>query len=529
ELNKRAAEIASILESKGVMPGDIVGIMIERSIEMITGIMAILKTRAAYLPIAPTFPGQRIRYMLEDSKTKILLSDSGKRLSKPDLTGKPITCIEVPITINTDTSPVHPVHEPVPNIRHPASGIAYIIYTSGTTGKPKGVAVPHSAAVNRLYWVREKYQLDKSDVVVQKTAITFDVSVCELFRWLLPGAALYLLPEGGEKEPGAIIIAIEKHHATTVDFVPSMLTVFMEEVKERGMLDKLRTLRWVFVGAETLPPELAETFIQTIGSRSDTRLINAYGPTEATVDVTWFDCAAAANYETVPIGKPMANTTLLVLDKYRRLQPPGIPGELCIAGQCLAAGYLNQPELTGEKFINFKLQETKDKTYPGNQYPITNNVFYHTGDLVRWLPDGNIDFLGRIDHQVKIRGYRIELGEIENTLLSNPIIKETIVLAKRDKENNNYLAAYYVPKAPDAKGTKISQLRVFLSEKLPGYMVPAYFIPLDKLPLTSHGKIDRKALPEPETTARLSKVYVAPISETEKKLAAIWQDVLGTP
>ncbi|MCP4153521.1 MAG: AMP-binding protein, partial [bacterium] len=328
ELNNRAAAIASILVSKGVKPGDSVGIMIERSIQLITGILAILKAGAAYLPIAPAFPGERIRYMLEDSNAKIFLSNSGKELSKPDLTGKMTACIELPITINADTphitpvNPVHPVHkvhqvhkvhEPVSNIRHPASSIAYIIYTSGTTGNPKGVAVPHSAAVNRLYWVKEKYRLNESDVVLQKTAVTFDVSVCELFRWLLPGATLYLLPPGEEREPGAIINAIEKQNASTVDFVPAMLEVFLEEVKESSLLNKLRTLRWVYVGAETLPAELAEKFTQTIGSRSDTRLINAYGPTEATVDVTWFDCAAAANYETVPIGKPMANTTLLVL------------------------------------------------------------------------------------------------------------------------------------------------------------------------------------------------------------------------
>ncbi|MCP4157021.1 MAG: amino acid adenylation domain-containing protein, partial [bacterium] len=564
ELNKRAAATASILESKGVAPGDIVGLMMERSIEMITGIMAILKTGAAYLPIDPAFPAERIQYMLEDSKTKILLSDNGIRLSKLALTGKPNACIEIPVTINTAPPPVHPVHNVhhVHNIHEPASGIAYIIYTSGTTGKPKGVAVPHSAAVNRMYWIREAYQLDKNDVVMQKTAITFDVSVCELFRWLLPGATLYLLPRGGEREPEVIINAIEKHHITTADFVPSMLTVFMEEVKERGIVYKLRTLRWVVVGAETAPPELVETFIQKISSPFDTRLVNAYGPTEATVDVTRFDCEAAANYKKVPIGKPIANTTLLILDKYHRLQPVGIPGELCITGACLAAGYLNRPELTAEKFKKDSWQlavgswqkekqkaKEPEKVNPsqlpgtapqirvfggvgtflqkGSDPPVAS--LYHTGDRARWLPDGNIDFLGRIDHQVKIRGYRIEPDEIKNQLLTHEDVKEAVVVVRKGRRDDKYLCAFFVTKAELAsRGTVIGEiLRIYLEKRLPQYMVPSYFKALDKIPLTANGKVDNKKLAEIKIeTGDDRNTYAPPRNEIEKKLAALWAGIL---
>ncbi|MCP4151933.1 MAG: amino acid adenylation domain-containing protein, partial [bacterium] len=504
-----------------------------------------------------SYPEERIDYMLKDSNARLLVKELKelnelhelnelkelnelhelnelkelKELGKSDGSdelGKGIETIDIntiyQLFVTKEAQPQEP------HISHPASApLAYIIYTSGTTGKPKGVAVPHSALANRLYWVRQHYSLTETDVIIQKTAFTFDVSVCEIFRWIIPGAKLLILPEGAEKDAEVITEATARHGATTVDFVPTMLTVFLEYLKDNEIIDKLKTLRWVFVGAEILPPALTEAFYRHIGKHTETSLINAYGPTEATVDVTWFDCAAAKDYETVPIGKPIANTTLLVLDKQNCLQPVGIPGELLISGPCLAAGYLNNPELTAQKFSPHEGNLFKNApSFPNNQYPITNNVFYHTGDLVRWLPDGNIEFLGRIDQQVKIRGFRIELGEIENHLLSNNNIKDTVVLAKKDIENNNYLAAYYVRK--DAKEQQepisISQLRHFLSQKLPDYMIPSYFVPLEKIPLTPNGKVDRKALPEPGETARISSEYQPPTNETEKKLAAIWQYVL---
>ncbi|MCP4153043.1 MAG: amino acid adenylation domain-containing protein, partial [bacterium] len=436
QLNRTSSYQARQLAKKGFQAGDIAGIMGERSPRLITLIMAILKAGGAYLPIDPAFPEERIRYMMEDSSAKILLSESGEGLSKADLTGKMTTCMEMPINLNTDAQQiphthsvhnVHQVHDPVSgiqqpessiqhpesSIQYPATSLAYIIYTSGTTGKPRGVAVPHSAVVNRLHWIKAKYQITENDVIMLKAAVTFDVSVCEIFRVILPGASLYLLPQGEEKEPPAIIRAIQKHKISIVGFIPSMMTVFLEEVENSSAHNKCRTLRKVIVGAEAMPPELTEQFQRTIGNRLNVRMTNAYGPTEATVDVTSFDCTAAKDYQTVPIGKPIANTTLLIVDRNKKLQPVGIPGELCIAGESLAAGYLNRPELTAEKFEEAGWQDSL--SFPNNQYPIPNNVFYFTGDLARWLPDGNIDFIGRIDHQVKVRGYRIELGEIQNS------------------------------------------------------------------------------------------------------------------
>ncbi|MCP4154544.1 MAG: amino acid adenylation domain-containing protein, partial [bacterium] len=340
---------------------------------------------------------------------------------------------------------------------------------------------------------------------------------------------LFILPKGAEKETGAISDAIGRQCATTVDFVPAMLKVFLDYLETQGTINELLTLRWVFVGAETLHTELTKAFYRIIGSHTNARLINAYGPTEATVDVTWFDCAAAGDYETVPIGKPMANTTLLILDKHYTIQPVGIPGELCIAGTCLAAGYLNRPELTSEKFVkNEKVLSPPGPSLPYNQSTLSGNYFYKTGDRAKWLPDGNIEFLGRIDQQVKVRGFRIELGEIENSLLTHPGIKEAVVIARqsRNGDGENTLCAYIVTKHGEQNPETGSPAAVtpaeYLAQTLPPYMIPAHFVQLEKIPLTANGKVDKKVLPPPGI--KKGHDFTAPRNHMEEKLAELWAE-----
>ncbi len=489
-LNHKSHHLSSQLIKKGVLPNTIVGIMVERSLEMVIGIIAILKSSAAYLPIAPDCPEDRKQYMLVDSNAKILLTANLIQASTP------ITPI-IPIT------PILPII-PIPPITP-----AYVIYTSGSTGKPKGVLISHRAVVNRLFFVSNHYQLDAHDVILQKTPYTFDVSVCELFRWILPGATLCLLPSGGENQPELILDTIAKYHVTTIDFVPSALHVFLAWMTLAHTHDKWLSLRWVFIGAEVVRPELVAAFNKIVSGRGNIQLINAYGPTEATVDVTSFNCSTHQSQSLIPIGKPMANTQIYILDSTKRILPIGLSGELYIAGECLALGYLNNPELTAATFTSWSIAATASQR------------IYKTGDLARWLADGNIEFLGRIDNQVKIRGFRIELGEIESSLAQYPGIKEVVVLMREDVIGEKYLCAYIVT-SPDIS---IAPLRDYLSTQLPEYMIPPYFIPLEKIPVTQNGKIDRQALPHPELNS--GNNYMAPRNETERQLVSLWSEILN--
>ncbi|MCP4146759.1 MAG: amino acid adenylation domain-containing protein, partial [bacterium] len=313
-------------------------------------IIAIWKAGAAYLPIDPEYPQERINYILKDSNAKILI----KKLH--------------------ELNELHEFRElkaasptaPVSGHRHPATSQAYIIYTSGTTGKPKGVVVPHTSFVNRLDWLQRRYGLEAGDVFIQKTPLTFDVSVCEMFRWISGGGRVILLKPGGEKDPEIMVDAVARHGATTIDFVPSMLNEFLEYIQTNNAMPAVATLRWVFVGVEALHMTLVEKYNRTLYRHTGARLINAYGPTEATVDITAYDCSQTGdmpeeNHEKVPIGRPIQNTQIVILDKHGNIQPERVPGELCITGKSLALGYLNKPELTAEKFANYKLQATNHK------------------------------------------------------------------------------------------------------------------------------------------------------------------------
>ncbi|MCP5103151.1 MAG: amino acid adenylation domain-containing protein, partial [bacterium] len=503
QLNRSSDQAASFLQKEGVAPGGIVGLMLERSLEMMVGIFGILKAGAAYLPIDPNYPQERIDFMVADSNANCIVTPTHPALRAPLSRGDSDW-------ESAQASFKSPLERGTP--KGGGVSIVYVIYTSGSTGRPKGVMIEHRSLVNRLNWMQRAYPIGPGDVILQKTTTTFDVSVWELFWWSFQGASLCLLGPGEEKDPAAIIRAIDTYNVSTMHFVPSMLNVFLEYLE--GMADScsLASLRQVFASGEALGIHHVTAFNRLISRKNGARLINLYGPTEAAIDVSYFNCPTGEDIGdiVIPIGKPIDNIRLYILDKHMQLLPPGVPGELCIAGVGLARGYLNRPELTGEKF---------NKSYRT----------YKTGDLARWLPPaggpskGNIEYLGRIDHQVKVRGFRIELGEIESRLLAHEAIKEAVVTVREEKSGDRYLCAYFTAGAGEIP---VDQLRDMLSQYLPHYMVPSYFIQLEKMPVTPSGKVDRKALPRPAAIAAGNGEYVPPSNEIEGKLAAIWQRLL---
>lgn len=500
DLQERSNQIAHFLQKmRGVQPGDLVAIMLEREDYLIPCIFAILKIGAAYVPIDPLFPVERINSILEDSEVDVVISRGRYLIDK---------MIPVPGLVNLDSAESY-FNEFSGEFSYSelsSSALAYVIYTSGSTGKPKGVMIEHHSVVNRILWMQRKYPIDASDVLMQKTPVVFDVSVWELFWWSITGAALFLLKPDGEKDPLEIVDAIDKHRVTVIHFVPTMFNAFLKQVDEDRPFDRLRTLKYVFTSGEALKPGHVSAFKQLLYTHCDTRLINLYGPTEATVDVSYYECDCDNPDSVVPIGRPIDNIRLYILDRNDNLSPVGIAGELCIAGVGLARGYLNNDQLTQSKFVTISL---------GGGVRI-----YKTGDLARWKTDGNIEYLGRIDHQVKLRGYRIELSEIEYHLMRYPAVKEAIVLAK-GADGDKFLAAYFVADVM----IETVELKDYLSQKLPEYMIPACFVQLDVIPLTVNGKLDRKALPEPQF--QVSVNFIVPETKEERLLAEIWSKVLG--
>ena len=502
QLHESSNKIAAYLqEVQHVKIGDFVGVMLEREEHLIQFIFGILKVGAAYIPIDSKYPAERINSIITDSGLKVLVT-RGSYIDN-SLKAKPALRI---VDLDTDLASIKTFHaKQLPGSKIKGSDLAYVIYTSGSTGKPKGVMIEHHAVINRIVWMQKRYSLSDKDVLLQKTPVTFDVSVWELFWWSFTGASLCLLQPEGEKDPGVIINTIKRNKVTTIHFVPSMLNGFLSFLGDDFVFSDLASLRQVFASGEALNPKQVNWFGRTLHKNCGTSLINLYGPTEATVDVSYYECTFGKECTLVPIGKPIDNIRLYIHGKGNILQPVGVPGELCIGGVGVARGYLNNEILTGEKFIDD---------------PFLGDRIYKTGDLVRWLPDGNIEYLGRIDHQVKIRGYRIELGEIESQLLQHAGIEEGVVLAK-EKEGDKYLVSYYV----SSQGVEDWELKSFLSSRLPEYMVPAYFVKLAALPLTGNGKLDRRALPE--ALIHSGDVYVAPRSKEEKLLAEVWSKVLG--
>ena len=514
ELNERANQLAHYLQQLGVKPEAIVGICVERSIEMVVGILSILKAGGAYLPLDPAYPQERLAWMLEDAQVPLLLTQARLVEALPPHRAK-VICLDtdwnsdaystaMPAVGQGQTAIAQQSREN-PTSEVTANNIAYVIYTSGSTGRPKGVMNTHKGLCNRLLWMQDAYQLTADDRVLQKTPFSFDVSVWEFFWTLLNGARLIVAKPGGHQDSAYLVKLITSQQITTLHFVPSMLQVFLEEPE----LESSKCLKRVICSGEVLPFGLQERFF----ARLDAELHNLYGPTEAAIDVTFWQCKRQSNSRTVPIGRPIANTQLYVLNSHLQPVPIGVVGELYIGGAGLARGYLNRPELTAEKFI---------------PHPFSNEPgarLYKTGDLVRFRPDGNLEFIGRIDHQVKVRGFRIELGEIEGLLGQHPGVREAVVMAREDVPGDQRLVAYVVP-ATDAALTA-SQLRNFVKAQLPEYTIPSAFVLMDVLPLTTNGKVDRRALPAPDSDRpELEVVYQAPQTELEQAIATIWQDVL---
>ena len=470
QLNEQANQLAHRLRDDGVVPGELVAILAERSFAMLIGIYGVLKSGGAYLPLSPEDPPERIAYIVADARVRIVLVHGATASKAP--AGVPVINLEEPhIYAGLATNPAL-VNRP--------EDLAYVIYTSGSTGKPKGVMIEHRSVVNRLHWMQQAYPIDERDVLLQKTPYYFDVSVWELFWGLLEGASLCLLRPHGERAPQILLETIRKHRVSVLHFVPSMLSVFLEYLDGRPekVSGSLSSLRRVFASGEALSPAHVRKFNAVIGASTGCRLTNLYGPTEATVDVTYYDCPAEGDVDCVPIGRPIQNIRAYVM---RDGQPMPVEetGELCLAGVGLARGYLNNPELTAERFV-------ENPAVPGER-------IYRTGDLARWLPDGNLEYLGREDHQVKIRGLRIELGEIENTIRKFTGVTDCVVVTKAYSESIVVIVAYLVAR----QKVDLGALKQHLQRLLPEYMVPGQFVEIAALPLTATGKVDRKALPEP--------------------------------
>ncbi|BAY78314.1 amino acid adenylation domain-containing protein [Nostoc linckia NIES-25] len=519
ELNCRANQLANYLQTLGVKSDTLVGICVERSIEMVVGLLGILKAGGAYVPLDPEYPSDRLSFMLEDAQVAVLLTQQ-RLLEKLPQHQAQVVCLD------TDWQSISASSQENSITSVQADNLAYVIYTSGSTGRPKGVLIQHGAIANHCCIIQQTYALEKSDRVLQFASINFDASIEQIFPTLMVGATLVL--RGSDVWTPANFQKVILDFGLTVINLP---TAYWQQVTQEWaksqVLDINRHLRLVVVGGDVILPEYVNFWQQS--SMSGVRLINAYGPTETTITATLFEIppqlSQGNNLYKIPIGRPLPNRTVYILDKRLQPVPIGVPGELYIGGECLAKGYLNLPELTQEKFI---------------LSPFDNSKLYKTGDLVRYLADGTIEYLGRIDNQVKIRGFRIELGEIETALSQYPHVQANCVIAREDVPGNKTLVAYIVAQkeqtcterpvlsgAEGSRGTpKVNELRSFLKEKLPEYMVPNAIVFLEALPLTPNGKIDRRALPVPDLDSILLEKYVAPRTPTEELLAQIWAQVL---
>ncbi|GAA2496716.1 amino acid adenylation domain-containing protein [Streptomyces gobitricini] len=497
QLNAAANRLARVLRDRGVGADDVVGVCLPRSPRMLVAVYAVLKAGGAYVPLDPTLPANRIAYIVDHSGTGLVLVDDDTAHAVP---GRATLHVDDPDVAAQDGTDLPAVSGP--------GHLAYVIYTSGSTGRPKGVMVEHRAIVNRLWWMQRAYPLGPGDTVLHKTPFTFDVSVWEIFWWSLAGASVVTLPNGDEKNPELIARRIAEFGVTTTHFVPSMLHAFLQYTAATGGSPGLGSLRRVFASGEALAVAHVQAFTRDLGAHAE--LVNLYGPTEAAVDVTCQPCAGTDATRTVPIGRPIDNIRLHIRTRDGGRAPIGTPGELCIAGTGLARGYLNAPELTEERFIP-------------NAFEPAGRL-YRTGDLARWLPDGTIEYLGRIDTQVKIRGYRIELGEIEHVASAAPGVADCAVTTAPDAAGDHALVAYVVP----GDGYRADALRAALTAELPSYMVPRHLVEVTAIPTSHNGKRDLKSLPLPSVAPAATGEHIAPRTPVEETVAAIWAEVLGT-
>ncbi|MEA5581860.1 amino acid adenylation domain-containing protein [Nodularia harveyana UHCC-0300] len=487
QLNTRANQLAHYLQSVGVGADTLVGIYAERSLEMVVGLLGILKAGGAYLPLDPEYPAERLAFMIQDAEINILLTQTHLLDSLPSQQAQ-IICLDQDSYYTDETH----------RASSSPSDLAYVIYTSGSTGKPKGVMIPHRAIVNHMVWMQNTFPLTSHDQVLQKTPFSFDAAIWEFYAPLLAGAQLVMAQPGGHRDSTYLIDVINKYQITTLQLVPSLLRMLLDS----GDFSSCKSLKRIFCGGEVLTTELVER----CQSQINAEIYNLYGPTEATIDATCSKVAAGIN-QTVPIGCPIANTQIYLLDQNLQPVPVGVPGEIYIGGAGLARGYLHRPELTQERFI---------------PNPFSEGHLYKTGDLARYLPDGQIEYLGRVDFQVKLRGFRIELGEIETALTQHPQVQQAAAIIREDQPGDQRLVAYIIP-AGDAPTS--DELRHSLQQQLPDYMIPTAFVVLDTFPLTPNGKLNRNALPAPEINYT-SENFVSPRTETEVLIADVFAAVL---
>ncbi len=490
ELNEQTNRVAHFLRDKYLMqPDDRVGVMVDRSERLVISLLGIMKSGGAYMPVDPTYPAERISYILRDSGCKVVLTEEqhGSLLSLMENNPEIVNLRDIRHSGTENPCPAISPHD-----------LAYIIYTSGSTGQPKGVMLEHSGFVNMILSQISQLGIRQKDRVLQFASCSFDGSMYEIFAALFSGAGLVCITDDQVRDPEKLVRAIQRKKVSVAALPPSYLEILG--------LERLRGLKALITAGENAIPDEGKF------TDADHQYWNLYGPTEASVTATCFPVKPHQSLKTdIPIGKPVSNTEVLIMDASgKQLQPIGIPGEMCLGGVGLARGYLNKPELTAEKFVSHPFRE--------------GERLYRTGDLGCWLPDGNIEFLGRNDDQVKIRGHRIELGEIEDRLVSHEAVKKAVVVAKKFRGSHEELTAYITGQ----NDLNMSELRDYLKVALPDYMIPSYFVRMEKLPLTPNKKIDKKALPDPsEAGMEMAEEYMPPLCETESRLADIWQEVLG--
>ncbi|WP_343745933.1 non-ribosomal peptide synthase/polyketide synthase [Chitinophaga sp.] len=489
-LDERAVQLAHYLLGQGVKAGDRVPVCLERSPDIVMAMLAIMKAGAAYVPVDPAYPLDRIRYMLQDSGATVIITDTACYDSLPEIDQLAVIRLDV----DRDEITRYKSAAGLPEIT--AGHIAYLIYTSGSTGQPKGVMVPHRGLSNLIHWHQQAFRVNAHSRATAVSGVGFDAFGWEVWPYLAAGAYVYL-PDNDTRVLMPSLIALHRQQGFTHAFISTA------QVQEfiRTAADKILPLQYLLTGGDQLPA----TDINGLSYK----IINNYGPTENSVVATWYELTAADKDRAPVIGRPVSNTRVYILNRREKLCPAGIAGEICLAGDSLALGYLGRPDLTQEKFV-------PDPFHAGSR-------MYKTGDLGRWLPDGTIEYLGRLDEQVKVRGYRIELGEIESALAASGQVQQAVVAARKDHEGNRQLVAYVVPAVDYRKADTVA----FLKKRLPDYMVPALWVTLEKLPLTANGKIDKNALPAPDMNSIVANEYVAPRNATEEILTGIWQEVLG--
>jgi amino acid adenylation domain-containing protein len=550
ELNRQVDWLASYLRALGVGPEVLVGLMAQRSFELIIGMLAILKAGGGYLPLDPDYPAERLRYMLEDARVNILLTQSWlvqereKFIYGPDADRKVVLLdklygsaelqfeqeqagINSPWVVDSadgGMTAIQPVAEATPD------NLAYVIYTSGSTGLPKGVVVEHRSLVNIVLNFIDLVSLKPDDRVLQFFSLGFDPAAEEIYPALLTGAALVLPNSAREMLVPDLLGLCDEYCVTILQLPVAYWHVLIDEIvgQNLGVPDSIRVL---LEGGESPSVEKLVSLIEKTKNDRNRLLINAYGPTEAAVAVTFYkldtatvDLQMVSQMNRLPIGRNIANVQIYIVDRAFRPVPIGVAGEIVIGGICVSRGYLNKPEITAEKFIANPFDQSADP----REFKPGNSRLYRTGDLGRYLPDGNIEFLGRVDEQVKLRGFRIELGEIESVLDRHPLVQAVAVTVREDDPGHRQIVAYVTSKVQKDQAEVAVELREHLRQNLPDFMIPSVFVLLDDMPLTPNGKIDKKALPAPqEIGARLPNVYVGPRSPVEAIIAGIWEQVLG--